>query len=71
MAFKDAAVRVKGAGYRAPDMNACVERFVQAIGQERLHQFIIFGTEHFDHLCREYLEHYYTERPHQGWGMCR
>jgi putative transposase len=53
---------------RAPNMNAYVERFVQAIQQECLDQFIIFGTEHFDHVCREYVAHYHTERPHQAMG---
>jgi putative transposase len=49
-------------------MNAYVERFVQAIQQECLDQFIIFGTEHFDHVCKEYMEHYHAERPHQAMG---
>lgn len=22
-----------------------------------------------DHVCQEYLEHYHTERPHQGEGI--
>src|SRR6266487_2571174 len=66
LAFKDAGVRVKPVGYRAPNMNAYVERFLQAIEQECLDQFIVFGTEHFDHLCKEYLEHYHTERLHQA-----
>jgi putative transposase len=47
-------------------MNAYVERFVKAIQQECLDQFIIFGTGHFDRVCKEYLEHYHTERPHQA-----
>jgi putative transposase len=63
-----AGLRVTKVGFRAPNMNAYVERFVQAIQQECLDQFIIFGTEHFDHMCREYLEHYHTERPHQAVG---
>jgi putative transposase len=52
--------------FRAPNMNAYVERFVQSIQQECLDKFIAFGREHFDLLNREYLEHYHTERPHQG-----
>jgi hypothetical protein len=63
-----AGVRVTKVGYRAPNMNAYVERFVQAIEQECLDQFIVFGTEHFDHVCKEYVEHYHTERPHQAIG---
>jgi hypothetical protein len=66
--LKAAGVRVTKVGYRAPNMNAYVERFVQAIEQECLDQFIIFGTGHFDHVCKEYVEHYHTERPHQAMG---
>ncbi len=47
-------------------MNAFVERFVQSIKQECLDHFIVFGTQHMDYLCREYVEYYHTERPHQG-----
>jgi putative transposase len=28
----------------------------------------VFGEKHFDYLVREYVEHYHTERPHQGLG---
>jgi putative transposase len=60
--------RVKVLAVRSPNTNAYVERFVQAIGQECLDKFIAFGTGHLDLMCREYLEHYETERPHQGKG---
>lgn len=46
-------------------MNAFVERFVQSIKQECLDHFIVFGTQHMDYLCREYVEYYHTEQPHQ------
>jgi putative transposase len=55
-------------GLPRPNMNAYVERFVQAIAQECLDLFIIFGTEHFDHVVAEYVQHYHTERPHQALG---
>ena len=35
---------------------------------ECLDHFLIFGEKHFDYLVREYVEHYHTERPHQGLG---
>jgi transposase InsO family protein len=53
---------------RSPNVNAYVERFMQAIQQECLDRFIAFGPEHMDHLVREYVEHYHNERPHQGKG---
>ena len=49
-------------------MNAYVERFVQAIQQECLDKLIVIEREHLDHVCREYVAHYHTERPHQGLG---
>ncbi len=52
----------------SPNTNAYVERFIQAVQHECLDQFIAFGTEHLDLLCREYAEHYLHERPHQGLG---
>jgi putative transposase len=52
--------------FRAPNMNAYAERFVQTIKTECLDHFIVFGLRHFDYLCREFLVHYHKERPHQG-----
>jgi putative transposase len=54
---------------RAPNTNAFVERFIQSIQQECLDRFVIFGAQHLDHLCAEYLAHYHDERPHQGDGI--
>jgi len=33
-----------------------------------LNHFVIFGERHLRHLIKEFLEHYLTERPHQGIG---
>ena len=52
--------------FRSPNTNAFVERFIQSIGQECLDRFVVFGTQHLDHLCREYLAFYHQDRPHQG-----
>ena len=49
-------------------MNAYVERFVQAVGQECLDKLIVFGPAHLDHVLGEYLAYYHEERPHQGKG---
>jgi putative transposase len=51
---------------RAPNQNAFVERWVQSIKHEVLDHFIVIGEDHFNHLISEYVEHYLTERPHQG-----
>jgi transposase InsO family protein len=65
-ALRRKRVKVSKTQFRSPNMNAYVERFVQSIKQECLDHFFIFGTQHLDALCREYLAHYLTERPHQG-----
>ena len=46
---------VKVLVYRSPNTNAYVERFVQAVQQEFLDKFIVFGREHMDHVLAEYL----------------
>ena len=39
---------------------------MQSIKQECLDYFVVFGQRHMDYLCREFVEHYHAERPHQG-----
>jgi putative transposase len=65
-ALKSKRVETVKVAFRAPNMNAYAERFVQTIQDECLDHFIVCGTRHFDYLCREFLEHYHKERPHQG-----
>ena len=66
--LKRAGVRVTPVAYRAPNQNVFVERWIQSIKHECLDQFIVFGEDHFNYLISEYVEHYSTERPHQGIG---
>jgi putative transposase len=51
---------------RSPNLNAFAERFIQTLQQECLDHFVACGTKHLDYLVREFVEHYHTERPHQG-----
>jgi putative transposase len=67
-ALKAGGCKVKKLSVRSPNTNAYVERFVQAIQQECLDKFIVFGREHLDHVASEYTQHYNTERPHQAMG---
>lgn len=64
--LKSMRVKIKHGAYRSPNTNAFVERFIQSIEQECLDRFVIFGEQHLDHVCREYLAHYLEERPHQS-----
>lgn len=59
-------ITVKKVGPLAPNLNAFAERWVQSIKRECLDHFIVLGERHLDHLIREYLAYYHTERPHQG-----
>ena len=43
-------------------------RWVQAVGQECLYKFIVFGHEHLCYIINEYIAHHNTERPHQSLG---
>jgi putative transposase len=65
-AMKSKRVEITRVAFRAPNMNAYAERFVQTIQDECLDHFIVCGTRHLDYLCGQFLEHYHTERPHQG-----
>jgi putative transposase len=53
---------------QSPNCNPYAERFVKTIKYECLNQFVIFGERHLRHLIKEFVEHYMTERFHQGIG---
>ncbi len=51
---------------RSPNLNAYMERVIRTVREECLDHFIIFSERHLEVLLREYLNHYHSERPHQG-----
>ncbi|MCH8151406.1 MAG: transposase [Planctomycetes bacterium] len=53
---------------RSPNLNAYAERFVLSIKSECLDRLLILGERHLRHVIDEYVEHYHTERNHQGLG---
>ena len=53
---------------RSPNLNAFAERFVLSIKSECLNKIIPLGEKHLRLAIREYMEHYHTERNHQGLG---
>ena len=66
---------LKGAGVRclkmpkqSPNLNAYAESWVRTVKRECLDKMILFGESHLRHVIEEYVEHYNTERPHQGIG---
>ena len=53
---------------QSPNCNSYAERFVKTIKYECLNHFVIFGERHLRYLIKEFVEHYMTERFHQGIG---
>ena len=53
---------------QSPNCNPYAERFVRTIKYECLNHFVIFGERHLRHLIQKFVEHYMTERFHQGIG---
>ncbi len=53
---------------RSPNLNAHLERFFGSLKSECLHKLILFGENATRKAVRVYLEHYHTERNHQGLG---
>ena len=51
---------------KSPNMTPFAERFVRSIKYECLNKMLIFGESHLRYVINEYMEHYHTERPHQG-----
>jgi transposase InsO family protein len=52
----------------SPNLNAYAERFVRSIKQECLRHIIPLGERHLRTAIREFVEHYHSERNHQGLG---
>ena len=51
---------------RSPDLNAYIERFMRSLKSECLSRMIFFGENSLRRAVTSYLEHYHTERNHQG-----
>jgi putative transposase len=66
--FRTEGIKVKKLPFASPNLNAHAERFVQAIKNECLNHFEVFGERPLEFLLREYEDHYNTVRPHQGIG---
>lgn len=53
---------------RSPNLNAFAERFVRSIKSECLRHIVPLSERHLRETVRDYVEHYNTERNHQGIG---
>ena len=66
--LKDAGVKTVLTAWRAPNMNAVAERFVLSMKRECLDRMILFGERSLRRAISNYVDHYHTERAHQGVG---
>ena len=53
---------------KSPNLSPHAERFVRSIKSECLNRMIFFGGRHLRCVIDEYVQHYHTERNHQGIG---
>ena len=49
-------------------MNAFAERWVRSVKEECLSKLILFGEGSLRRALTEFVEHYHSERNHQGKG---
>lgn len=52
----------------SPNLNAYAERWVRSVKEECLSKVILFGERSLRRALRDYVEHFHTERNHQGKG---
>ncbi len=51
---------------KSPNLNAYMERWFRSLKSECLSRMIFFGRKSLENAVREYVQHYYGERNHQG-----
>ncbi len=50
----------------SPNLQAHVERVVQTLKHEVLHEFVVVSEKHLNHICREAQTWYNNERGHSA-----
>ena len=53
---------------KSPNLNAYMERSFRSPKTECLDRMAFFGRKSLENAVREYVQHYHTERNHQGLG---
>jgi len=64
--LRDGGVRPLVLPASSPNLNAFAERFVRSIREDCLNHIVLLGERHLRTVVAEYVEHYHTERNHQG-----
>ncbi len=66
--LEESGVKIVRLPRKSPNLNAYAERFVLSIRRECLNRIVPLGVGHLRRAVNQYLEHYHTERHHQGLG---
>jgi putative transposase len=53
---------------RSPNLNAFAERWVRSVRAECLSKLILFGEGSLKRALNEFIDHFHSERNHQGKG---
>jgi transposase InsO family protein len=53
---------------RSPNLNAFAERWVRSVKEECLSKLVLFGERALQRALAEFIQHYHSERNHQGKG---
>jgi len=64
--IRDSGTKVIRLPPMSPNLNAYAERFVRSIKDECLDRMIFIGQASLPRAVAEYMEHYHSERNHQG-----
>jgi putative transposase len=67
--FASEGTRVIRTPVRAPQANACAERWVGTVRRECLDWVLIFGRRHLEAVLRVYVDHYNSHRPHRSLAL--
>ena len=62
----DSDIKSKQLPARSPNLNAYAERFVLSLKSECLNKMIFLGENSLRRAVSEFVEHYHSERNHQG-----
>ena len=66
--FEDVGVKPLRLPARSPNLSAHIERFMRSLKEECLERMIFFGEKSLHAATVSYVDHFLTERNHQGVG---
>ena len=64
--FKSDDIKVIKTPVQAPKANAYCESFIGTFKRECLNHMVIFHEGQLNYICKTWIKHYNTERPHRG-----